>query len=177
MALDLPTLLQLILGEALPGWIPRAEKAQQQRQQALARLENRLSPEMATWDAYCRVAHASHADALNAVRSLIEDGAVELELDTDAVLHLISNLEVSPTSQGSEDHPGRKALRGLIAAGVLVPDETGDTPRTTWRLEPQPLLTKLTDQRSSRTQSSEDAEIRRFGRRVEWHLDLPQDAS
>lgn len=121
---------------------------------------------MAAWDAYCRVAHASHVDALNAVRSLIEEGAVELELDTGAVLHLISNLEMSPTSQRSEDHPGRKAQMGLIAAGVLVPDETGDTPRTTWRLEPQALLTRAKDRRSSRTQSSEDAEIRRFGHRL-----------
>jgi hypothetical protein len=153
MALDLPTLLQMILAEALPGWILRAGKAQQQRQQALARLENRLSPAKATWNAYCRVAHASHAASLSAVGTLINEGVVELELDTGSVLHLISNLELSSVSENAEDHPGRKALKELIAAGILVPDETGNPPRSTWRLESQALLTKaknrLADHRPS----------------------------
>jgi hypothetical protein len=142
MAIELPTLIHMILFEALPEWALRAEKAQKQRQLARARLENRPTPEMASWDAYCRVAHAAHAASLRAVRALIEEGVVELELGTNAVLRLTSNSEATISPETSDEDHELKVLQDLTAAGVLVFEGIGDDTRKTWRLEPQVLLTK-----------------------------------
>ncbi|MHB1423792.1 MAG: hypothetical protein ACYC3I_11475 [Gemmataceae bacterium] len=160
LALDMPTLIQMILAEALPEWIVRAGKAQQLRQQALARLDNRPSPERATWDAFCCTAHPSHTASLGGVKSLIEDGLVELEVEPEAQLRLVSKLELTDASQTPEDHAGCKALKELVTAGVLIPDEIGDAPHKSWRLEPRALLKKAVDR------SADERAIQRFGRRL-----------
>jgi hypothetical protein len=145
LALDLRTALQLIVADALPAWVLRAGKAQQQRQQALAQLENRLTPEMAAWEICCRLAHTSHAASLATVRALVKEGVISLELGPDASLCL--NCDAGLTRDA--DHPGTKALQSLTEAGVLVPDGPAGGPPGRWKLEPQALLPKPEDRAAS----------------------------
>jgi hypothetical protein len=127
LAVDLATVLRLILADSLPNWVVRAGRAQQQRRQALARLEGRLSPELAAWRVYCRLAPARLAGLLGEVGRLIDEGAVRLEVGTDGELYLELDAEASA------DH---NAVRELVTAGVLVP-ERPEGAWGRWRLQPR----------------------------------------
>ena len=124
LALDVPTLVRLIVTDALPGWVLRAGRAQQQRQQALARLEGRLSPARAVFTAYCRLAPARLAGLLGEVGRLIDEGAVLLEVGTDGELY------VELAREAGADH---NAVREMATAGAFVPEPGGAWGR--WRLE------------------------------------------
>jgi hypothetical protein len=136
LAVDAATLLRLIVTDALPGWVLRAGRAQQQRHEALARLEGRLTPELAVWRAHCRLAPAPLAGHLGAVSQLVEEGAVRLEVGGDGELYVELAAEAGGEGKAGADQPGANALRELAAAGALVP-ERPDGPWGRWRLEPR----------------------------------------
>jgi hypothetical protein len=138
LGLDLPTLLRLVVTDALPGWVLRAGKARQQRQQALERLQNRLTAEMATWDAYARAAPERFAEAFRRGRQLIEEGTVRLDLEPDGTLYLVAEPADAPgATRGST---AENALQELMTAEMLVRDLPADSSGTRWRFVPQKLL-------------------------------------
>jgi hypothetical protein len=139
LAVDLPTLLQLVVTEALPAWVLRGGKALQLRQQAIASLENQPTPAMATWMTYRRLAPPQHAASLDHIRTLVEEGTVQLELDSAAVLYVVVP-EAGGVHQNAALSLEDKPFKDLIAAGVLVPDEAQDSVRRRWKLEPQALV-------------------------------------
>src|SRR6266545_6746504 len=139
LAVDLPPLLQLVVTEALPAWVLRGGKALQQRQQARDSLENKPTPEMAAWITYRRLASPQHAASLDHIRGLMEEGAVRLELDSEALLYVVIP-EATVAQESAAVSAEGKAFKDLAAAGVLVPDEAEDGVRTRWKLDPQALL-------------------------------------
>ena len=124
LAIDAATLLRLIVVDGLPAWLLRAGRAQQQRHEALARLEGRLSPARAVFTAYCRLAPARLAGLLGEVGRLIDEGAVLLEVGTDGELY------VELAREAGADH---NAVREMATAGAFVPEPGGAWGR--WRLE------------------------------------------
>jgi hypothetical protein len=139
LAVDLPTLLQLVVTEALPAWVLRGGKALQLRQQAMASLENQPTPAMAAWLTYRRLASPQHTAALDHIHGLKATGAVRLELDSEAVLY-VAIPEVTGATEHATVSAEDKAFKDLIAAGVLVPDEGQDGLRGRWRLDARGLL-------------------------------------
>jgi hypothetical protein len=123
LAVDLPTLLQLIVTEALPDWIMRASRSQQRRLQALNRLEKKRTPELAVWEVYQGLASAATAASFEQVRSLIDEGIIRLELDEGGNLFLIVDTESTGTAARGVEKRGEQGVQTLLKAGVLAPDE------------------------------------------------------
>src|SRR5262249_16987723 len=140
LALDAPVLLQLLIADALPAWVLKANRARQQRQQTIARLEGRLSPEMAAWESYCQCAPDAYSASLTQLADLIEEGTIRLEIDGNAGLRLALAPGAGWEAEGSVDHPGRKALQELTEAGVLAPDGPEEGSGGRWRLDPKALV-------------------------------------
>jgi hypothetical protein len=90
LGIDLATLLQLIVTEGLPAWILKSREARQQRQQALDRLENKLTPERVAWGTCARLAPPEYQSYFRDLNDGLEIGELSLELTEGFVLYLLS---------------------------------------------------------------------------------------
>src|SRR5262249_25125610 len=134
LGIELPTLLVLVITDALPAWILRAGRSQRQLEAALARLEQRHTPELAVWETYRRRAPASAAARFEQLGRMIEEGVVALELDSDVV----PSLTLDPTTPGApasrDEDTATRVIGSLVADGALTADGPSDQPVKRWRL-------------------------------------------
>jgi hypothetical protein len=140
LVLDLPTLLQLIITEAMPSWVVKASKARHQRQQALHRLENQLTPEKAVWETYFHLAPDQYTSYFRILDTFIERGEIELDLDEEAQLFLLLNMEMtSEIYRNQTNHPAIVAMHYLLNAKILVREDIYEGSGSKWRLEGIPF--------------------------------------
>src|SRR5262249_31372416 len=159
----------------LPAWVLKANRARQQRQQTIARLEGRLTPEMAAWETYCQWAPDAYSTSFTQLGKLIEEGTIRLEIDGNAILRLALVPGAGWDAEGSVDHPGKKALVELSEAGVLAPDGPEEGSGGRWRLDPKALL--RTAKPKSAPPSSERNDRRSILVDVPWNKDTEAGAN
>jgi hypothetical protein len=135
LAIDLPTLLRQVVTEALPEWVIRGSKARLQRRQALEQAERPLTRERALWERKLLLAREKHRNLLRYVASLIEEGNVYLEFDTDEVLYMVLDYGTTAELEGGKSrHGGIRALQQLIDQGVVIREERHQGSSSKWRL-------------------------------------------
>ena len=137
IGMNLPTLLQQIVTEALPNWVLRAGNAKRQREEALAELEGRETRASIAWKIHRQMApSASHTAALDEVDALINQGMVNRELDPAGNL-ILTCLEAATVSAGASENPEMAILDKLVAAGALISEGSEQAPGRRWKLRPE----------------------------------------
>ena len=133
IGMNLPTLLEQIICEALPSWALRASKAKRQREEAVAQMEGRETRARAVWNTCRRLAPSTHAAALDQVDALINQSKVNLELDQAGTL-ILTCIAAITVAAGAAENPEIAILGQLVAAGVLIAEGSEHAPGRRWKL-------------------------------------------